>query len=116
MVQIEPKQLGKEGELMAADYLIAQGYEIIARNYRYKRGEVDIIARINDCMVFVEVKLRTNTEYGEPETFVTRRQQQIIMTTANEFIFQRNWQQSIRFDIITIVPGEDLQHFEDAFY
>jgi len=116
MVQIEPKELGKEGEILAVEYLSEHGYEIIARNYRYKRGEVDIIARKGDCLVFVEVKLRTNTEYGEPETFVTRRQQQIIMTTANEFVFQRNWQQSVRFDIIAIVPGIDLQHFEDAFY
>jgi putative endonuclease len=116
MAEIDAKELGKEGEEQATAYLEEKGYEILARNYRYKRGEVDIIARLGDCMMFVEVKTRTSTDFGEPESFVTKRQQEIIMATANEFIFQRNWQQSIRFDIIAIVPNVDLEHFEDAFY
>lgn len=116
MLKSEAKELGKEGEEQAVEYLEKKGYEIIARNYRYKRGEIDIVARLADCMMFVEVKTRTSTDFGEPESFVTPRQQEIIIATANEFIFQRHWQQSIRFDIIAIVPDVEIQHFEDAFY
>ena len=57
-------QLGKEGEQLAVDFLIAGGYEILERNYRFDKAEVDIIARNNECLAIIEVKTRSSTTFG----------------------------------------------------
>ena len=65
----------------------------------------------------LEVKSRKNNNFGNPEDFVSKNQQRSIITVAEEYILQTNWQGLIRFDIIAITEKtNDLQHFEDAFY
>ena len=67
------KSFGNEGEDIASDYLKNNGYEIIERNYRFHKGEIDIVAKDNETnyLVFVEVKSRKSLEYGEPEYAIT---------------------------------------------
>ena len=113
-------QLGHDGEEAALRYLLARGYELLHRNYRYRRAEVDLIMRQGPALlVFVEVKARSSTHYGHPEEFVTERKRQLLRLTAEHLQETLNWQGDIRFDILALTPdaqGLRVEHFEDAFY
>ena len=112
------KEIGNKGEENAVNFLFANGYEVLERNYRFVRGEVDIIALKNSVMVFIEVKSRKNTNFGYPETFLSEPQQDRIHRAAEEYVLHKEWQGEIRFDIIAILwDGKEptLDHFEDAF-
>ncbi|OJJ17808.1 YraN family protein [marine bacterium AO1-C] len=115
------QQKGAQGENLAVQFLQKKGYEIVVRNYRYKRGEIDIIAKgIHQTLVFVEVKLRSSDAFGLPEEMVSENQQNLIMATAEQYIEESNWQHDIRFDIVAIqLPkgqAPKITHFEDVFY
>ncbi|MCU0318281.1 MAG: YraN family protein [Amoebophilaceae bacterium] len=118
-MQVSSQQLGKAAENLAVSYLKEQGFSIIARNYRYQRAEIDIIALANQLLVFVEVKARRDNQFGYPEVFVTPRQQALIRTAAEYYIFTHDWCHALRFDIIAILQRNNhqvqLTHFEDAF-
>lgn len=116
MSPIDRKDIGNSGEQQAAEFLTSKGYAIVAMNYRHKRGEIDLIIKKNELLVFVEVKTRNNTQYGTPEQFVSKGQQDLIVETANAYISEFNWHGPIRFDIVAIIPGKEIRHFEDAFY
>lgn len=109
---------GKTGEDFAAHYLAEKGYQILHKNYRHRRGEIDLIAQLGNTLVFVEVKLRTSIAFGFPEEFVNPKKIFKIMETAQHYLEEKNWQGAVRYDIIAIVKKDDmeLQHFEDAFY
>ena len=114
----QTQKLGREGEQIAATLLETKGFAIVARNFRYKRSEIDLVARKEKLLVFVEVKTRTNLNFGQPETFVTANQRRQIHAAAGEYIHQTDWPHDIRFDIIAITHGSPPQilHIEDAFY
>ena len=115
---LDRKCIGNKGEDNAVNFLFANGYEVIERNYRFSRGEIDIIARKESVMVFIEVKTRKNINYGYPETFLSEPQQDRIHRAAEEYVLQKAWQGEVRFDIIAILWGGNeptLDHFEDAF-
>lgn len=116
MAKIDRKGIGDTGELRAADFLSRKGYALIGAHYRYRRGEIDLIVQKEDLLVFVEVKTRNNLHYGPPEQFVSRAQQTLIIQAADAYIMENDWQGRIRFDIVAIVPGKEIVHFEDAFY
>jgi putative endonuclease len=107
---------GIEGENLAADFLRTKGWEIVARNYRHGRGEIDLIIRKDNWTIFVEVKTRSSSAYGEPEEFVDERKARMIYDAAEEYIFSTNWQGHVRFDVVSIKLGEETEilHFEDA--
>jgi putative endonuclease len=105
---------GKEAEDLATQFLVNLGYEILVRNYRYQRGEIDIIAKIADTIVFVEVKSRKNEDFGFPEEAVTPKKQDLIHTTAENYLLENDLQNDIRFDIIAIV-NQEVTHLIDAF-
>ncbi len=67
------QKLGQEGERMALEFLLGKGYRMLFRNYRQGRGEIDLIMQMDQLLVFVEVKTRSNTDYGEPEEAVNFR-------------------------------------------
>ena len=117
---MEDKQAtGNLGEKKAAEFLERKGYFIIERNFRYRRGEIDIIARKGTLLLFVEVKTRTgNNAWGYPEEAVTNKKARKVVACANAYIFKKNWQGEIRFDIISVEIGETepITHFEDAFH
>lgn len=113
---MDRKSKGKRGEELAQTRYIELGYEILEKNYRYKRSEVDFIALLKEkLLVFVEVKTRTGNEFGEAETFVSEEQQSRIKGAAEDYIFGINWQKDIRFDIVCVDSKEKLEIFEDAF-
>ncbi|VXD17675.1 YraN family protein [Marinoscillum sp. 108] len=113
---MDTKNKGKYGEDLAVSYLRKKGFEIVERNYRFRKGEIDLITLLNnEVLVFVEVKLRKGDTYGDPETFVSRKQERLIIQAAEDYIFAINWQKDIRFDIISIT-GSKVEHIEDAFY
>ena len=111
---------GNKGETLAAEFLLKKGFEILAKNYRHHRAEIDLIARRDDWVLFVEVKTRSSDEFGEPEEFVSAGQVNRILDAAEEWVFATDWQGHIRFDIITVKFSEDftkeplVEHLEDA--
>ena len=111
-------ELGQEGEQVATDYLKKRGWIILEMNYRYSRSEIDLIASKDDLLIFVEVKARTNTNFGMPEDFVDEKKAENIMKGADHYIREINWKGNVRFDIISIIKKGhmELQHIEDAFF
>ena len=95
---------GARGEEIAARFLVEQGYRIVERNFRFRRkGEIDIVAREGEYLVFCEVKMRTNDEYGLPEYAVTPRKQETIRRVAAAYLALRGIRgQSCMFDVVTI--------------
>ena len=110
---------GKEGEDLAANFLTEKGYEIVERNYRHKRSEIDLIVRKTNRLVFVEVKFRTSDAFGYPEDFVDYKKVKNILSGAEEYTYQIDWRGNVRYDIIAIrnINGQqEIKHIEDAFY
>lgn len=110
---------GQEGEMLAKNYLLKEGYEIVELNYRYKKYEIDIIAKKGETMVFVEVKTRKNSTFGEPEIFVTRQKQGFVIAAANQYLKDNNISLESRFDIIAIIQLNNtrtVKHLEAAYY
>jgi putative endonuclease len=110
---------GKEAEDMAADFLAQQGYEIVERNYRYKRSEIDIIVRKENWLIFVEVKMRSSDAFGYPEEFVDYKKAKNIVYGAEQYTYDNNYNGNVRYDVVAISMknGEpEILHFEDAFY
>ena len=109
---------GSKGEATARDYLLAQGYRIRHVNWRCAHLELDIVAERDGLLVVVEVKTRSTGYYGPPHEAVTDRKRQRIVSAAEAYIRQHDWQGETRFDIITLVPEGGafrLEHIEDAF-
>jgi putative endonuclease len=79
------KTTGLIGEKLAADFLTKQGYEIIETNYRCKEGEVDIIAKDGDFLVFVEVRAKSSRIFGSPEESVTARKKEHLKNVAARY-------------------------------
>lgn len=109
---------GNKGESIAEAYLSEKGYEILARNYRFKRAEIDIIASKENVLVFVEVKTRRSTRFGFPEESVTERKSRKVISAAENYIEETGWKKDIRFDVISVNIGTavEIEHIEDAFY
>jgi putative endonuclease len=107
---------GNNGENLAAEFLREKGFNIVARNYRHKHAEIDIIAQRDNWLIFVEVKTRSSNKFGEPEEFVTEFKARKIYEAAEEYIFSNDWQGHVRFDVISVKVGADseIMHFEDA--
>ncbi len=111
------REEGNKGEEWAVEYLERNGYEIIERNFQAGHYELDIIAQKNDWLVFVEVKLRGDTEHGYPEENLSKSKQNFLKKAADIYLQQSQWPHKIRFDLIAIVVKPfELMHFEDAFY
>jgi putative endonuclease len=109
---------GNNGEELAANFLTDKGYEIVSRNYRYQHAEIDLIAKKDNWLVFIEVKTRGSAAFGEPEAFVDAKKASKVMEGAEQFILEHNWHGNIRFDIVSVKTGitPRIEHFEDAFY
>jgi putative endonuclease len=100
---MQRKSLGTKGEHLAAEFLRRHGFEIIARNFRYDRGEIDIIAGKEKLISFCEVKTRTSTAYGSGEDAVDTRKQRQIRKVAEGFISERELDgYDFRFDVVVV--------------
>lgn len=110
--------LGDKGEDFACRYLEGKGFEILCRNWRHKRLEVDIIAKREDFLVVVEVKTRSSNAFGYPESFVDRQKMQNLINAAAEYMRQNGLECGVRFDVVALTKrasGFEVEHFEDAF-
>jgi putative endonuclease len=97
------RSMGSEGEQLAARFLQEKGYEIIERNYRFGRGEMDLIAKEGNDLVFIEVKARRSSEYGAPEESITVAKEAQLKRVADGYLSEHDIEdQNCRFDIVTI--------------
>jgi len=108
------ERIGKEGERIACEYLRQHGYALIERNWRCRFGEIDIIARDGDTLVFVEVKRRSGSGYGGAEGALTLRKQRRIVTATRMYLSQTRSDLPVRFDLVAI-EGERITLLKNAF-
>ena len=114
------KILGKLGEDCAAKFLEAEGYTIVERNFRIRSAEIDIIARRDNLIIFVEVKARSNIRHGLPVEAVTLRKQKKIIEAATVFLQDENFSDcACRFDVVEVYMRgecvEEIHQIENAF-
>lgn len=110
---------GKIAEDMAADYLQKKEYKILARNFRFQKAEIDIIAEKDNLIIVVEVKARSTDAFILPQEAVTKTKIRSIVLAANHYLEEFNRQNEVRFDIISVLPDENknltIDHIADAF-
>lgn len=116
--------MGNRGEALALGYLLKKGYAPVERNYRTRRGEIDLILNDGNTLVFVEVKLRRGTGFGDPLEAVTPRKQARIRLIAEQYLAEKGEDfadgfDAIRFDVVGILlprsGSPEVSHVEDAF-
>lgn len=113
---------GKNGEMIAKDYLVGDGYDLIEMNYKNKIGEIDLIMKHKDILVFTEVKLKIGDRFGFPEEMINRRKINQIRRVAESFLVLKpqisNIYQKYRIDAICIVLNdfnrvERISHYQN---
>ena len=112
-------ELGKKGEQLAVDFLLKNNYDIVERNYRFDKAEVDIIAKKDNILAIIEVKTRSTADFGDPQDFVKPKQIQRLVKAVDEYVTVNDLYVEVRFDIIAIVKegkGFKMEHLENAFY
>ncbi len=109
---------GKQGEKLAKEHLENNGYQILETNYRYKKAEIDIIAVKNEILAIIEVKTRTSTHFGEPESFVNNKKIKLILEATNAYINEKDIDYEVSLDIISVVIGKtnEINHITNAYY
>ena len=119
---VKNEGLGPMGEAIAAEVFRRKGYAVIARNYRSRFGEIDLIAENGQYLVFAEVKLRRSSAYGAAREFVDARKQERIRQTALLWLEEHETALQPRFDVVEIYAPEGartakpaVRHIEDAF-
>lgn len=115
------KDIGSFGEALARDYLISKGYKILNMNFRNKFGEIDIICKNNNLLIFCEIKSRYSNSFGSPiESITCYKQKQIIKLSELYLISKKYYNFNVRYDIIevifnTITSSHIINHVQDAF-
>jgi putative endonuclease len=114
------KETGQRGERLAQKLLADKGYEIVTTNYRCTAGEIDIIARDGDCLVFVEVRTKTGTDFGYPEESITlTKQRHLVAVAAHYCLHHRFLPANRRIDVVAITIDQAekpvrIEHIENA--
>jgi putative endonuclease len=115
----ERQQTGSRGEAIAAVALEARGYRVLARRYRTRAGEIDLVAQDGDTIVFVEVKARRSGEFGDPVEAVTRLKQHRVVAMAADYLARAGLaERPVRFDVVGVVMDGEASSVEvhvDAF-
>ncbi|MCJ7679624.1 MAG: YraN family protein [Candidatus Aminicenantes bacterium] len=120
-VKDPPQVLGRKGERIAAAFLRRKGFQIMETGFRFGQGEIDIIARDGEYLVFVEVKTRTDLDYGGAEEAVDRKKRRQIRKVAMGYLYQQHRPPPFcRFDVVAVCPDSksnryNVFHFPDAF-
>jgi len=111
------RRVGNEQETKVQEYLQTQGYEIVARNFYTKHGEIDIIAKKDGYLVFIEVKYRADERFGAPEEAVDYRKQKKIFAVAQYYLYKNQipFDTPCRFDVAG-VQGDEIRITENAFW
>ncbi len=111
--------LGNKGEQLAINFLLKKGYTILDKNWRFQKAEVDIIARKDATLAVVEVKTRSNIDFGNPQDFVNPKKIKLLVAAIDEYVISKDLDVDVRFDIIAIVKENNnftISHLKDAFY
>lgn len=111
-------ETGKMGESVACQYLIEKGYDIIEKNWTFNHKEIDIIAKNNGKIIFVEVKTRSNLTFELPKEAVTLKKQKNLVHAADNYLEINNLLEESRFDIISVLAKDKpkvIEHIQDAF-
>lgn len=113
---VNKRKLGSQKEILACTFLENNGMTIIRTNYLTKSGEIDIIAKEKDILVFVEVKYRKDTKFGYPEEAVNPKKQRTIRNVANYYMVTEHLslESPVRFDVVAIL-GNEIKHIRNAF-
>ena len=114
----EHNKLGAEGEQAAADFLVAKGYALLERNWRFGKYELDIIAETDDYLVVVEVKSRSTETWEHPKDAITNSKIRFMVDATEAYILQIDIDNEVRFDVISTIAttsGWAIEHIEDAF-
>ena len=116
------KQDGDWGEALVEEYLSGRGCRIVEREWRCRFGEIDLIAEQDGVLLFVEVKLRTNLQYGAPREYVTAKKQERLRTAALLYLSRHRAEAPVRFDVAEVYTdarhsarGTRIEYIEDAF-
>ncbi len=120
MAALDRIRLGKSGEDVACRELRRRGYAILARRYRTRMGEIDIVARDGETIVFVEVKMRTTTAFGTAGEAVGPRKQHKVWLMGSDYLLRHGWHdRPCRFDVVAISTDERgrqrVEVFQGAF-
>lgn len=110
--------LGKEGEEMACRWLADRGYIILEKNWKNRHEEIDLITRLDDLIVFIEVKTRSSLKYGNPEDAVSLKKQRNLVNAGHEYILKHQIDLEAQFDILSILiidKKPHINHIERAF-
>lgn len=106
---------GDIGEALVYDYLVKNKYKILQCNFKCKIGEIDIIAKQNDVIVFVEVKYRKSLQFGSPSEAVNFYKQKKIKSVALYYLQQnKNLNENVRFDVVEVLD-KNINHIKNAF-
>ena len=110
------RAIGAEKESLAADYLVREGYTLLEHNFCCRTGEIDLVAKEGNYLVFVEVKYRAGRQFGVPEEAVTAAKQRSIIRTAQVYLLQKSIPESTpcRFDVLAL-EGEEIRLIRNAF-
>ena len=108
------KNLGDIGEDIACGHLETQGYKILMRNYCSRIGEIDIIAEEGNTLVFIEVKTKSNKDFGLPQEMVNYKKQQKLIRLAQAYLKEKNLseEQAWRIDVVAITKNKDKQNIQ----
>lgn len=111
--------LGKLAENLAAEFLLKNGYKILARNFRFQKAEIDIISEKDDFIIICEVKARSTDVFNLPQEAVNKKKIRLLVSAANHYMKELNVTKEVRFDIISVLPDEKqnltIEHIQDAF-
>lgn len=112
-------ELGKLGEQLAVDFLLNSGYEIIERNWRFQKAEVDIMAQKGNVLAVIEVKTRSTDYFGNPQDFIKQKKINLLVKAVDEYVCSKALDVEVRFDVIGIVKEDKktkIEHLKDAFF
>lgn len=115
----EHNDLGKRAEELAAEFLLKNGYKILARNFRFQKAEIDIISEKDDVIIICEVKARSTDVFNLPQESVNKKKIKLLVSAADHYMKELNVNKEVRFDIISVLPDEKgsliIEHIADAF-
>ena len=116
---MKAKPLGRRGENLAASHLRDQGWEILERNYRTRLGEIDLVCRDHNTIVFVEVKTRASARFARPDESVTQRKQAKLRRLVEEYLVTHRLEASdVRLDVLGVTLAArhpEFEHIVGAF-
>ena len=111
-------EIGRQGEAIALHFLGCKKHNILERNWRWQKAEIDIISEDEKTLVFVEVKTRSAERYGQPKEFVSLRKEALMKEAAEAYLEINELELELRFDIISIVLKNGtpkIEHLENVF-